>query len=152
MPTHGLLKKVWDNKGHWGLVINVDDHGEHKLNLWDKKYAGIDSENNPAICDVHTMEGQRVVYTAKKGKLKDDSTTERWPATIEEIGLETPTEKPLDEQKPAQPPEPVEAPNEDELRRLTLAAIDAEVKAHETRIALINAQSGAVMALLDSRP
>jgi len=124
MPTYGTLTKVYDNKGHWGLVIDVDDHGEHKLNLWDKKFAGVDSKDNPAICDVHEWEGQRVVYTAKKGSLKDDSTTKRWPATVEEIALETPSDTP----PPPLAADPVETPSEhdtSELRRLASLAIKA---------------------------
>ena len=88
MPTHGLLKKVWDNKGHWALVIDVDEHGEHKINLWDKKFAGESSEEHPAICDVHDWEGKRVIYTAKAGKPKGDDPADCWPASIVEISLE----------------------------------------------------------------
>ena len=121
MPTHGTLTKVYDNKGHWGLVIDVDDHGEHKLNLWDKKFAGVDSKDNPAVCDVHDWEGKRVVYTAKKGTLKDDSTTKRWPATVEEIALETPS----DQQQSLEPVEPEQVHDTSELRRLASLAIKA---------------------------
>jgi hypothetical protein len=88
MPTRGKLLKVWDNDKNWALVIDVDEHGEHKLNLWNKRFAGIDSKENPVVCDVHDFVGKRIVYTAKAGKPKEDGTDDRWPSTIEEIALE----------------------------------------------------------------
>ena len=158
MPTLGTLKHVYNNttkdgKLSWGLVIDVDDHGEHKLTLWDKKYAGIDSENNPAVCDVHEFEGKRVVYTAKRGSLKvkgGPEDGERWQATVEEIALEEPMpEKSVREMvaeieregsqvvPPAETDQvPAKEPS-DALRTLTMAAIDTDLKAHEARVAML---------------
>jgi len=112
MATHGLLKHVYNNKGHLGLVIDIDEHGEHKLNLWKWEYAGKPSEAHPEpICDVHDWEGQRIVYTATKGRLKSKDGPEdgeRWTATIEEVELETSAEKPSEPQHPPEPVEPVQ--------------------------------------------
>jgi len=154
MPTHGLLKKVYDNAGHWGLIIDVDDHGEHRMNLWDKTFAGEKSEDHEAVCDVHNWEGMRVVYTAKKGKPKGSDLNDCWPATIEMIALEemqpTKTVREMAEEITAEelakpplvvPPDetdqvPVKEPS-DALRTLTMAAINTEMKAHEARVALL---------------
>ena len=132
MATHGLLKKVWDNEKNWGLIIDVDDHGEHKLNLWDWKYAGKPSEETPVpICDIHAFVGQRIIYTATKGNLKSKDGPEdgeRWPATVTEIALETSAEKLSDPQQPPEDVEPVQVANErdtNELRRLTSMLIQA---------------------------
>ena len=138
MATHGILKKVWDNEKNWGLVIDVDDHGEHKLTLWDKKYAGIKSNDNPAICDCHAFVGQRIVYTATKGALKDKDGSEdgeRWGATVTEIELETSAEKPPDTQQPPEDVEPVQVANTQTLSRLGLEAVQADMRAHEARAA-----------------
>ena len=134
MATHGLLKKVWDNKGHFGLVIDVDEHGEHKLTLWDKKYAGVDSKDNPSICDCHAFVGKRIVYTATKGALKDKDGPEdgeRWGATVTEVA----PEKPSDTQQPPEDVEPVQVANTQTLSRLGLEAVQADMRAHEARAA-----------------
>ena len=139
MATHGVLKKVYDNKGHFGLVIDVDEHGEHKLNLWKWEYAGKPSDGHPEpICDVHDWEGQRIVYTATKGglKVKDGPEDgERWPATIEEIELETSAVKPSDTQQPPEDVEPAQVANTQRLSRLGLEAVQADMRAHEARAA-----------------
>jgi len=141
MATHGLLKKVWDNEKNWGLVIDVDEHGEHKLTLWDKKYAGIKSNDNPAICDCHAFVGQRIVYTATKGALKDKDGPEdgeRWGATVTEIELETSAEKPSDpSQTPSSvhPAQVVAEYNTARMTRLGLEAVQADMRAHEARAA-----------------
>ena len=141
MATRGILRKVWDNEKNWGLVIDVDDHGEHKLTLWDKKYAGVDSENSKSICDCHAFVGKRIVYTATKGALKDKEGPEdgeRWGATVTEIELETSAEKPSE---PQQQPEDVEPEqvhagrNTTTLSRLALEAVQADLRAHEARAA-----------------
>ena len=134
MATHGLLKKVWDNEKNWGLVIDVDEHGEHKLTLWDKKYAGVDSKDNPSICDCHAFVGKRIVYTATKGALKDKDGSEdgeRWGATVTEIA----PEKPSDTQQPPEDVEPVQVANTQTLSRLGLEAVQADMRAHEARAA-----------------
>jgi len=134
MATHGTLRKVWDNEKNWGLVIDVDEHGEHKLTLWDKKYAGVDSKDNPSICDCHAFVGQRIVYTATKGALKDKDGPEdgeRWGATVTEIA----PEKPSDTQQPPEDVEPVQVANTQTLSRLGLEAVQADMRAHEARAA-----------------
>ena len=88
MAYSGLLKKVWDNAKNWSLVIVVDEHGERKFNLWDKKYAGEKSDEHEPICDVHNWEGCRVVFDATKGKPKQDGADDCWPSTIDMIRLE----------------------------------------------------------------
>jgi len=136
MATHGLLKKVWDNEKNWGLVIDVDDHGEHKLTLWDKKYAGVDSENSKSICDCHSFVGKRIVYTATKGALKDKDGSEdgeRWGATVTEIA----PEKPSDTQQPPEDVEPVQVANTQTLSRLGLEAVQADMRAHEAHAAWV---------------
>jgi len=138
MATHGLLKKVWDNEKNWGLVIDVDEHGEHKLTLWDKKYAGVDSKDNPSICDCHSFVGKRIVYTATKGNLKSKDGPEdgeRWPATVTEIELETSAEKPSEPQQPPEDVEPEQVANTQTLSRLGLEAVQADMRAHEARAA-----------------
>jgi len=138
MATRGILRKVWDNEKNWGLVIDVDDHGEHKLTLWDKKYAGVDSENSKSICDCHAFVGKRIVYTATKGALKDKEGPEdgeRWGATVTEIELETSAEKPSEPQQPPEDVEPVQVANTQRLSRLGLEAVQADMRAHEARAA-----------------
>ena len=138
MPTHGLLKKVYDNAGHWGLIIDVDGHGEHRLNLWDKTFAGEKSDGHDAICDVHNWEGSRVIYTAKKGKPKGSDLDDCWPSTIEMIALEemAPTksvremaaEMSSEGQQPNQTSNEAEVPadvGKDDLARLTMSLINA---------------------------
>ena len=89
MPYSGLLKKVYDNAKHWGLVIDVDEHGERKFNLWNKRYAGIKPDDGSEIeCDVHNWEGMRVVFDATKGKPKQDGTDACWPSVVDAIWLE----------------------------------------------------------------
>ena len=154
MAYSGLLKKVWDNAKNWSLVIEVDDYGERKFNLWDKKYAGEKSDEHEPICDVHNWEGMRVVFDATKGKPKGDGTDDCWPSTIdmirlegepptksvremaEEITAETLAEPPLIEQTQFSDQVPVKEPS-DNLRALTMAAIDADLKAHEARAAML---------------
>jgi len=142
MATHGLLKKVWDNEKNWGLVIDVDDHGEHKLNLWDWKYAGKPSEETPKpIADVHDFVGQRIIYTATKGNLKSKDGPEdgeRWPATVTEIELETSAVKPSDTQQPPKNVEPVQVATTQTLSRLGLEAVQADLRAHEARAAWLD--------------
>jgi len=88
MAYRGKLKKVWDNAKGWSLVIEVDDHGERKFTLWDKKYAGQASGEHEAICDVHNWEGSRVVFDVTKGKPKQDGTDACWPSVVDSIQLE----------------------------------------------------------------
>ena len=95
MNYTGTLKKVFDNetkarRKFWAVIIETDEHGEIKFNLWDTVYAGIPNDNGDLICDVHEMEGCRVVVDARPGSLKDKNNPEgdRWPSTIEAIMLE----------------------------------------------------------------
>ena len=136
MPYSGLLKKVYDNAKNWGLVIEVDEHGERKFNLWDKKYAGEKSEGHEAICDVHNWEGMRVVFEATKGKPKKDGTDDCWPSTIDSIWLEgSPPDKSVREmveeierEAPDSMPESAQEPAVDEsdrLDRLTMNMLNA---------------------------
>ena len=149
MPYSGLLKKVYDNAKHWGLVIDVDEHGERKFNLWDKKYAGLKSGEHDAICDVHNWEGVRVVFDATKGKPKQDGTDACWPSVVDAIWLEA-EEVPhvrdivaeIEREGSEIEPRPESAQehvgrNTDELTRLTMAAIDTDLKAHEARVAML---------------
>jgi len=94
MPSEyrGAITKVYDNetskgKTYWSVVIDTDDKGEVKFNLWDAAYAG---GTEDSLCDVHEMIGERVVFTAKAGKIKDEATGEHWPSTIESICAEEP--------------------------------------------------------------
>ena len=161
MLYRGVLTKVFDNttesgKLHWAMFINLDEGGAVKVQLWDKKYAGIDSENNPAVCDIHDLQGKRVVVEAKKGNPKADDPDDCWPATAESICLEeAPPEKSVremaeefDSQPPATPDSPQidstpESTQEhagdesDALRLATMAAISAEVAAHEARVEML---------------
>ena len=153
MATHGLLKKVWDNEKNFGLVIEVDDHGEHKFNLWKWELAGKPSESNPEpICDCHEFVDKRIVYTAKRGGLKDKSGPDdgdRWPSTIEDIALETSSEL-TDEVAPEIEREAsvVDSPsnheqvvakyNTERLSRLALEAVQADLRAHEARAAWLD--------------
>ena len=150
MAYSGLLKKVWDNAKNWSLVIVVDEHGERKFNLWDKKYAGEKSDEHEPICDVHNWEGCRVVFDATKGKPKGDGTDDCWPSTIDMIRLEAEMpEKSVREMvaeieregsqvvPPAETDQvPAKEPS-DALRTLTMAAIDTDLKAHEARVAML---------------
>ena len=150
MPYSGLLKKVYDNAKNWGLVIEVDEHGERKFNLWDKKYAGEKSDEHEAICDVHNWEGVRVVFEATKGKPKADDPNDCWPSTIDSIWLEgAPPEKSVREmveeiereapQIDSTPESTQEHAGDesDALRLATMAAISAEVAAHEARVEML---------------
>lgn len=144
MPYSGLLKKVYDNTKHWGLVIEVDEHGERKFNLWDKKYAGLASGEHEAICDVHGWEGVRVVFEVTKGKPKNDGTDDHWPSVIDSIRLEDDlphktvremaeeieaAEKPLDatQSKPEEETDPTPTESDEAiLTRLQLNVINAQ--------------------------
>lgn len=94
MSYKGTLLHVYDNvakadpsKHYWRVVIDTDDRGEVNFTLWDKLFAGLqDGEGNEPICDVHGLEGERVVFEAKAGGPKHDKdgkeTGERWPSTL----------------------------------------------------------------------
>ena len=164
MPYRGTLRKIFDNetksgKQNWSVIIDTDEKGDVKFTLWKWEYAGKPSEANPEpIADVHTMEGKRVVFDATSGKVKDEETGDRWPSTIDMIRLEEPMpeksiremmeeidseEPPEVDSKPSQTdliPEAVEEPTKaakDDLRTLTMTAINAEMKAHEARVAML---------------
>ena len=152
MAFAGTLRKVYDNatksgKQNWSVIIDTDQKGEVKFNLWKWEYAGKPSEANPEpIADVHTMEGKRVVFDATPGKVKDEATGDRWPSTIDMIRLEEPmpeksiremmeeidSEEPAEiDSKPSQTdliPEAVEEPTKTAnapLSRLTMNMLNA---------------------------
>ena len=151
MPHSGMLRKVYDNAKNWALIVDVDEYGERKFNLWNKRYAGIKPDDGSEIeCDVHNWEGCRVVFDATKGKPKGDGTDDCWPSTIDMIRLEAemPTQSVREmvaeiEREGSQvvpPAETDQVPAKepiDHLRTLTMAAIDTDLKAHEARVALL---------------
>ena len=125
MPFQGTLTRVIDKDKQWILLIDVDEHGDKWFTLFDKKYAGQDSKGNKALCDVHQMIGERVIYSAVRGALKDKNGPEdgeRFNPVIESIILETvdiPSVRELNESK-------------EEAERV--ATLQAEVSAIEAEI------------------
>jgi len=78
---HGMIGKVFENetksgKPYLSAVIEVDDHGEGKFNVWD----------TDLFDPVRELEGARVIFERRLGKEKDDGT--RFPATITLIQAE----------------------------------------------------------------
>jgi len=71
-------------------VIDTDEKGEVKFNLYDTVYAGLPGADGAALCDVHDMIDERVVFTVELGKLKDEESGERWPSNITMVALEQP--------------------------------------------------------------
>lgn len=125
----GKLVRVWDNetksgKKVWKLVIDTDEKGEVSFSLFDKKLAGIDSENNPAECDCHDFIGERVVFSATAGKVRDEATGERWPSTIDMIAREIEREGPEIDFDAETVEEPTKA-TQDDLTRLAMDMINA---------------------------
>jgi len=133
MAYHGTLLRVYDNtaksggKSYWRIVIYTDKKGESSFNLWNKRYAGMKTEEGEIQCDVHSMIGERVVFEATAGKVKDAATGERWPSTLDMIALES------SETKPGGPPvdlwhdtaqEPTKQASGD-LARLTMNMLNA---------------------------
>ena len=100
MAYHGTLLRVYDNaaktggKLYWRVIIDTDEKGEASFNLWNKRYAGVKTEEGEIECDVHLMIDERVVFEATAGKVKDAATGERWPSTLDMIALESPETKP----------------------------------------------------------
>ena len=149
MPFNGKLIRVADQNGKWGVLIDTEEKGETWLTIWDKKFAGQDSAEHKAVCDVHDFVGERVTFEATRGNLKDkggDEEGERWNATITAIALETSSEL-AGEVAPEKPSEPQQQPEDVEpeqvhagrntttLSRLALEAVQADLRAHEARAA-----------------
>ena len=138
MPYAGTLKKVFDNEKGWGIIIDVDEYGDKTFKMWDKTLAGEASKEHEAVCDVHDMIGERVMYSAKKGNLKDknDPDGERWPPVIESIWLEADEipdiqslidDAPDIDSKPSEidsTPEPVKEPVDDKYDRQRALTMD----------------------------
>lgn len=159
----GTLTHVYDNetktgKPNWALMIDTEEKGPTKFQLWSKRYAGMKNEaGEDADCDVHEMIDMAVVFNVKRGNLKDknDPNGERWPSIIESICLDEPmeksvlemmeeaenaAEKPLNGPQSKLAPEPDQEPVKlpiDRLRRATMDAIGTETKAHEARVAML---------------
>ena len=149
MAFNGKLIRVADQNGKWGVLIDTEEKGETWLTIWDRKFAGQDSAEHKAVCDVHDLVGERVVFEAKRGNLKDkggDEEGERWNATITAIALETSNEL-TDEvapeiereasvvDSPSNPEQVVAKYNTERLSRLALEAVKADLRAHEARAA-----------------
>lgn len=108
MSYKGTLLHVYDNvakadpsKHYWRVVIDTDEKGEVEFTLWDKLFAGLkDNEGNEPVCDVHGLEGERVVFEAKPGKVRDEKTGERWPSTLTMILPEADAGEPAAKAKP----------------------------------------------------
>jgi len=138
MSSNGKLLRVADQDNKWGVLIDTDEKGETWFTIWDKKFAGQDSAEHKAVCDVHDWKGKRVVFDAERGKLKDKDGPEdgeRWNSNITEIELETSAVKPSDPQQPTEDVEPVQVANTQTLSRLGLEAVQADMRAHEARAA-----------------
>ena len=71
MSFNGKLIRVADQNGKWGVLIDTEEKGETWLTIWDKKFAGQDSEEHKAVCDCHDFVGERVTFEATRGNLKD---------------------------------------------------------------------------------
>ena len=152
MSFNGTLKRVADQGGKWGVLIDTDEKGETWFTLWDKKFAGQDSAEHKAVCDVHDWKGKRVTFEAERGKLKDKDGPddgERWNSNITEITLESASELAADlveevaeaKREPSQTPSSVHPAqvvaeyNTARLSRLGLEAVQADMRAHEARAA-----------------
>jgi len=138
MAFNGKLLRVADQDNKWGILIDTDEKGETWFTIWDKKFAGQDSAEHKAICDVHDWKGERVTFEASRGKLKDlegPEDGERWNSNITEIELETSAEEQSEPQQPPKDVEPVQVANTQRLSRLGLEAVQADMRAHEARAA-----------------
>ena len=159
MAFNGKLIRVADQNGKWGVLIDTEEKGETWLTIWDRKFAGQDSAEHKAVCDCHDFVGERVVFEATRGNLKDkggDEEGERWNATITAIALESVSELPnwTEGIEPPTPPEiereapVVDSPsnpeqvvakyNTERLSRLALEAVQADLRAHEARAAWLD--------------
>ena len=145
MAYRGKLKKVWDNAKGWSLVIEVDDHGERKFTLWDKKYAGQASGEHEAICDVHNWEGSRVVFDVTKGKPKQDGTDACWPSVVDSIQLEGEQPEKSVREMAKEIEEAIEEAGRVATLQAEVAAIEAEIE-REATPADLSTETGQVSA------
>jgi len=170
MPFNGTLKRVADQGGKWGILIDTDEKGETWFTIWDRKLAGEDSAEHESVCDVHDWTGKRVRFDVTRGKLKDKDGPEdgeRWNSNITEIALEdsgpeksvrelaedlerdakrerrdresiaqTKRELSVADPTPETPHEHV-VKDTDALTTLTMEAIQADLRAHEARAAML---------------
>ena len=145
MAYRGKLKKVWDNAKGWSLVIEVDDHGERKFTLWDKKYAGQASGEHEAICDVHNWEGSRVVFDVTKGKPKQDGTDACWPSVVDSIQLEGEQPEKSVREMAKEIEEAIEEAGRVATLQAEVSAIEAEIE-REATPADLSTETGQVSA------
>lgn len=134
MSRSGVLRKIFDNEKkngqkYWALIIE-ENGSSVKVNLFDSVFAGLPGKNGEeAICDIHTMEGQTVIFDAEAGKPKEDGSGEHWPDTIKMIGPS------IVQHEPAEEPLPIQHNNGRSANIEAAMAVSQHLNAARTHIA-----------------